>query len=142
MTVTQVGEGTIGMTNEGTPTFGERLRDTRVGSGLSQADLTKRSGVPKTMLSRYENDHILPSISTLGRLADALRVHSSVLLGNGASASDAFTAALRDGGVELKNDEDAKQLAGVICDMVGDHDARVSFLEGSGETETAARALS
>ena len=42
----------------------------------------------------------------------------------------------------LKCDEDAKQLAGVICDMVGDHDARVSFLEGSGETETAARALS
>ena len=111
-------------------TFGERLREARTKSGFSQADLTKRSGVPKTMLSRYENDHILPSISTLGRLADALEVQTSVLLGNGSAISVAFSDALRDGGVVLVSEDEARQLAGMICAMVDGHDARVKFLDG------------
>jgi transcriptional regulator with XRE-family HTH domain len=109
-------------------TFGERLRDARVKSGYSQADLTKRSGVPKTMLSRYENDHILPSISTLGRLAAALEIHSSALLGNGSAISFALTDGLRDRGIVLGSEEQAKQLADVVGDMVDVHDDRVGFL--------------
>jgi transcriptional regulator with XRE-family HTH domain len=109
-------------------TFGERLRDLRTNAGFSQADLTKRSGVPKTMLSRYENDHILPSISTLGRLADALEVHASVLLGNGAAISHAFSEELRARGIVVDDPEEAKQLAGLVADMLERNDARVSFL--------------
>ena len=48
-----------------TMTFGERLRSARSTAQMSQSDLMRLSGVPKTMLSRYENDHILPSITTL-----------------------------------------------------------------------------
>ena len=112
-------------------TFGERLRDARMKSGYSQADLTKRSGVPKTMLSRYENDHILPSISTLGRLAQALEIHSSALLGNGSAISHALTDALRDRGIVLDTPEQAKQLADLVGDMVDGEDDRVGFLDGA-----------
>lgn len=111
-------------------TFGERLREARTKSGFSQADLTKRSGVPKTMLSRYENDHILPSISTLGRLATALEIHSAVLLGNGSAISFAFSDELRMRGIVLVDEAEAKQLAGMVADMVDGRDARVSFLDG------------
>lgn len=115
-------------------TFGERLREARVKSGYSQADLTKRSGVPKTMLSRYENDHILPSIATLGRLAVALDVHSSVLLGNGTGVSFALNDELVARGVVVNDEVEAKQLAGVIADMVDGQDTRVGFL-GEGRAQ-------
>ena len=53
-------------------TFGSRLRDARDKAQLSQSDLSRSSGIPKTMLSRYENDHILPSVTTLRKLSTAL----------------------------------------------------------------------
>ena len=109
-------------------TFGERLREARTKSGFSQADLTKRSGVPKTMLSRYENDHILPSISTLGRLADALEIHTAILLGNGSAISFAFSDELLARGIVLNNEAEAKQLAGMVADMIDGNDVRVKFL--------------
>src|SRR3990172_7848241 len=62
-------------------TFGQRLRATRLGAGMSQSDLEERSGIPKARLSRYENGHVAPSIQTLERLARALGVTQASLLG-------------------------------------------------------------
>ena len=108
--------------------FGERLREARTKAGFSQAELTKRSGVPKTMLSRYENDHILPSITTLGKLGDALGLHAAALLGEGSVPSHAFAEGLSARGVDLDVPQ-AKQLAAVVADMVEQNDARVSFMQ-------------
>lgn len=94
---------------------------------MSQAQLTRLSGVPKTMLSRYENDHILPSISTLQKLATALGVGEAVLLGEG-EASATFEGELGRRGITMKGG-DALTLANVVADMVDQHDSRVGFLD-------------
>jgi transcriptional regulator with XRE-family HTH domain len=60
-------------------TLGNRLRVARLGAGLSQSMLERKSGVPKSMLSRYENDHLLPSVRTLRRLSEAIGVAASAL---------------------------------------------------------------
>jgi transcriptional regulator with XRE-family HTH domain len=108
-------------------TFGERLRDARSKAQVSQSDLARTSGVPKTMLSRYENDHILPSITTLKKLALALGVPESGLLADNVDAVDIFAGALAARGVEFDTG-DASQLAQVVADMVDANDARVRFL--------------
>lgn len=60
--------------------IGGRLRETRLASGFSQSMLERKSGVPKSMLSRYENGHLLPSMRTLRRLADAIGIPAASLL--------------------------------------------------------------
>ena len=108
-------------------TFGQRLRDSRQKAGMSQAELTRLSGVPKTMLSRYENDHILPSISTLQKLSTALGVGDAALLGD-AEAGGTFEGALGRRGITMKGD-DATTLANMVADMVDERDSRVDFLD-------------
>lgn len=94
---------------------------------MSQAELTRTSGVPKTMLSRYENDHILPSISTLRKLSVALGISDAALLGDG-EATRTFESELGRRGIMMKGD-DAVALANMIADMVARRDARVDFLD-------------
>lgn len=53
---------------------GERLRELRTRSGLSQSRLEYASTIPKARISRYENGHVLPAIDSLDRLAGALGV--------------------------------------------------------------------
>lgn len=65
--------------SEGIDTLGDRLRMARTAAGLSQSMLERKSGVPKSMLSRYENDHLLPSVRTLRRLSEAIGVAASAL---------------------------------------------------------------
>ena len=110
-------------------TFGERLRDARDKAQVSQSELSRTSGVPKTMLSRYENDHILPSVTTLRKLSYALGESVSALVGNGPSIIHTFAAVLGHRGIVIGNEDDAEQLAIVIADLVDGHDERLHFLE-------------
>jgi transcriptional regulator with XRE-family HTH domain len=114
--------------NMTTMTFGERLRNARSTARMSQSDLTRMSGVPKTMLSRYENDHILPSITTLRKLAVALGMNESSLIDETAGICEALQARLAERGVAITSSEDASRLGGVIADMVDAHDPSVIFL--------------
>jgi transcriptional regulator with XRE-family HTH domain len=111
-------------------TFGERLRDARSKAQVSQSDLARTSGVPKTMLSRYENDHILPSITTLRKLALALEIPESGLLVDNVDAVDVFAGALAARGVSFDAD-DASRLAQVVADLVDANDVRVRFLSAA-----------
>lgn len=105
-------------------TFGHCLRSAREKAGLSQSELERRSGVPKTRLSRYENDHILPSVHTLKKLAGALGVSETVLLGQSAGAREEFLTALEQRGVLLDNPEQARTLANAIADLLSSLGAR------------------
>ena len=67
------------MSSPRTDSIGIRLREARLAAGLSQSMLERKSGVPKSMLSRYENDHLLPSVRTLRRLAESIGVPASAL---------------------------------------------------------------
>jgi transcriptional regulator with XRE-family HTH domain len=65
--------------------FGKRLCELRNAKGLSQDELRERSGLASTYISRLENGHLTPTLSTLERLAKALEVdlYQFFFVGNG-----------------------------------------------------------
>ena len=54
--------------------FGQRLRDLRSFSGMTQEELAAKIGIQKQHISRYENDRCEPNIRTAKKIADALGV--------------------------------------------------------------------
>lgn len=98
--------------------FGMRLRATRVAAGLSQSDLEELSGIPKARLSRYENGHVVPSIQTLERLAEALHVSEATLLGDQRAILEEFFNVLYDRGVRIQTSEQGAKLAAALADMI------------------------
>ncbi|MDM0036715.1 XRE family transcriptional regulator [Variovorax sp. J22P271] len=58
---------------------GTQVKRLRQVAGVTCVDLSKRSGVSRSMLSRIENGMVSPSVETLHRLADALDVPMSRL---------------------------------------------------------------
>src|SRR5947209_19476354 len=103
------------MTAEGM--FGGRLRRARLDAGLSQSGLEIRSGIPKARLSRYENGHVLPSIGTLTRLAEALGISQASLLGDQRAVIEEFFLALNQCGVAIPSVEQARALARAVADL-------------------------
>ena len=97
--------------------FGQRLRETRMGAGYSQSDLEEISGIPKARLSRYENGHVAPSIQTLERLARALRVSEAALLGDERAMLEDFFHVLHERGVRIESTDQARTLANAVADM-------------------------
>jgi len=98
--------------------FGNRLREARIGAGLSQSELEELSGIPKARLSRYENGHVEPSIQTLARLAQALNVSEASLLGDQRAILEGFFDVLADRGVRIETAEQGTLLANAVADMV------------------------
>jgi transcriptional regulator with XRE-family HTH domain len=101
-----------------TATFGERLRKARTAGGLTQSALVKRSGIPKPTLSRYENDHVLPSLATLARLAEALHVSPGSLLAGTSSPIDEFVVTLLERGIVIRTSAQARRIAALVADAV------------------------
>lgn len=54
--------------------IGQKLRQLREQKGYSQGDIEKASGMPRSYVSRVENEQIVPSVETLYRFAAALDV--------------------------------------------------------------------
>jgi len=98
--------------------FGNRLREARIGAGLSQSELEELSGIPKARLSRYENGHVEPSIQTLARLARALNVSEASLLGDQRAILEGFFDVLSSRGVRIETSEQGTLLANAVADMV------------------------
>ncbi|UCF41622.1 MAG: helix-turn-helix transcriptional regulator [Gemmatimonadota bacterium] len=63
------------------PDLGQRLTATRSQSGLSQSDVAHRAGLAASYLSRIETGKIQPTVPTANKIAAALRVSLSELLG-------------------------------------------------------------
>src|SRR5207248_6326382 len=59
------------------------IRSLRLRSGLSQRQLALRMAVPRTYVSKIENDKATPTLSSLERLARALEVTVPELLNGG-----------------------------------------------------------
>lgn len=73
-------------------TLGKRLLTARKLSGLTQAELTKKSGVSQQLISRIENDKV-ESTTEVFKLADALNVNPRWLAtGDGEMESEKRTA--------------------------------------------------
>src|SRR5499427_6433119 len=58
----------------------QAIRSLRQRSGLSQRQLALRMGVPRTYVSKIENEKATPTLSSLSRLAEALMVSVPELL--------------------------------------------------------------
>ena len=58
----------------------QAIRSLRQHSGLSQRQLALRMGVPRTYVSKIENEKATPTLSSLARLAEALEVSVCDLL--------------------------------------------------------------
>src|SRR5258707_3840513 len=54
--------------------IGDRLRELRESKDLSQGDIEKRTGLFRCYISRIENGHSVPAVSTLEKMARALEV--------------------------------------------------------------------
>jgi transcriptional regulator with XRE-family HTH domain len=54
--------------------IGHRLRELREAKKLSQGDIEKRMGLIRCYVSRVENNHTIPAIETLEKMARALEI--------------------------------------------------------------------
>jgi transcriptional regulator with XRE-family HTH domain len=54
--------------------IGDRLRTLREEKKLSQGDIEKRTGLLRCYISRVENNHTVPAIETLEKLAHAMEI--------------------------------------------------------------------
>lgn len=61
-------------------TLGAKLKKLRAEKGLSQAALEALSGVNCKLLSKYENERIVPTADTLRKIAEALQISSDYLI--------------------------------------------------------------
>lgn len=83
--------------------FNDRLKELMKSQGLSQADLSRRSEIPRTTISDYINKSSLPNHDRLKKLAVALNVDAEYLNGS----SD----------VEVTSDEYIDYLIGELQDL-------------------------
>lgn len=73
------------------------IRSLRQRSGLSQRQLAMRMQVPRTYVSKIENEKAVPTLSSLQRLATALEVPVADLLkGSGRSREDEISDLMQD----------------------------------------------
>jgi transcriptional regulator with XRE-family HTH domain len=63
---------------------GELVGKIRRESGLSQAELARRAGMPRSVLSAYEHGHRQPAVAALARIAAAAGLEIGVGLPPGA----------------------------------------------------------
>jgi transcriptional regulator with XRE-family HTH domain len=61
-------------------TLGQKIKQLRDEKGLSQNDLEKRSGVSSKLLSKYENERIMPTADTLKKIAEGLDISTDYLI--------------------------------------------------------------
>src|SRR4051794_39482452 len=113
-------------------TFGENLRKARLDAGLTQSQLVTASGIPKPTLSRYENGHVMPSLSTLARLAGALQLPEGTLLPGRDSPEEELFTALHDLGIEIETAEDARRIAGLVAGLMRTETAQIAVVPAQG----------
>ncbi len=67
--------------------IGSRLKELRESKELSQGDIEKRTGLLRCYISRVENGHTVPAVSTLEKMARALEVPMYQLFHDGEAAA-------------------------------------------------------
>ena len=100
----------------------QAIRSLRLGHGLSQRQLALRMGVPRTYVSKIENEKATPTLSSLNRLATALEVSIPDLLrACGPSREDEIKELLADPFVaellEFTSKLNAMQLSSVLAQV-------------------------
>ena len=74
--------------------LGVKIKELRKEQGLSQGGLGHLAGIHEKLISKYENERIVPTADTLKKLAEALHISTDYLV---------FENVPKDGKVELKD---------------------------------------
>ena len=74
--------------------LGTKIKEIRKEQGLSQGELGKISGIHEKLVSKYENERIIPTADTLKKIAQALHVSADYLI---------FDNVPKEGKAELKD---------------------------------------
>ena len=93
--------------------IGDKLRALRAEKKLSQGDIEHRTGLLRCYISRVENNHTVPAIETLEKMARALEVPMYKLFYDGnapAKAPAIFKQKSSDDGLWGSSGKDAKFL--------------------------------
>ena len=61
---------------------GQRVKKLRTAAGVSLERLAEQTGLAKTTITRIEQGHVSPTVSTLQRIARALKVKVRALIPN------------------------------------------------------------
>ena len=98
------------------------IRNLRLRGGLSQRQLALRMGVPRTYVSKIENEKATPTLSSLARLAAALEVSVPDLLREcGPAREEQIFEALADPFIveltEFSSKLNAMQLSNVLAQV-------------------------
>lgn len=78
--------------------IGEALTDCMDRAGVSRGELARRTGIDKSTISRYASGDLMPSIERLDRIAGALGIAASALLGHSAATGVAMAYQVAQGG--------------------------------------------
>jgi transcriptional regulator with XRE-family HTH domain len=76
--------------------IGDRLKELREAKELSQGDIEKRTGLLRCYISRVENNHTVPAVDTLEKLARALEVPMYQLFHAGEASPDVRRSKMKD----------------------------------------------
>ena len=121
--------------NQNNTNLGDRLKQLRKDSGLSQTDLALKIGVSYSQYGRYELKGVQPPADILNKLADVLNTTVDFLL-NG-NAQDKAQIALKDTEL-LKQFKEAEKLPDneksliikVIRGYIRDYKTQVTYTNG------------
>jgi transcriptional regulator with XRE-family HTH domain len=76
--------------------IGDRLKELREAKELSQGDIEERTGLLRCYISRVENNHTVPAVNTLEKLARALEVPMYQLFHTGETSPDVRRSKVKD----------------------------------------------
>jgi transcriptional regulator with XRE-family HTH domain len=76
--------------------IGDRLKELREAKEVSQGDIEKRTGLLRCYISRVENNHTVPAVDTLEKLARALEVPMYQLFHAGEASPDVRKSKMED----------------------------------------------
>src|SRR5882724_5771289 len=106
--------------HEETMVIGDRLRELREAKELSQGDIEKRTGLLRCYISRVENNHTVPAVDTLEKLARALEVPMYQLFHAGTASPEVRKSRVEDNddwGVTGRDGAYISQLARALSQM-------------------------
>lgn len=78
--------------------IGTRIRKIRLQQQRTMTEIANQCGISKGMLSKIENNRVIPAIATLSKIAEALAINISVIMEEEYGAGIAVTPQLFPGG--------------------------------------------
>lgn len=98
----------------------ENIRQIRKEKGLTQEELARRIGVKRSVISKYENGSVEPSLKQLKKIADALEVPMGILIADSVGNEKGATKTI------TFTDKELRLLLAAINDAINIHDANIN----------------